>query len=338
MSAETTGGTPARRRIPRGVVLTAIGVVGVLVLAAGVALQLTSTASFLGGYSSLEREYTTLQASAHSALTCDQCHVGSGEGIAFRASLVGDFYRGLFSRPDEPLFVQIATPGNAACLACHREDWSDEASRTMELPHPAHLRVAGETRECVSCHKWTAHEEDYIERHKTMPFSGVCASFECHAGSKSVDECASCHHAVKDEAAEWTAGHRDVVAEVGPNACLEACHDADQCRLCHTTGTRPDFPEQGPETGLKSIEAAHVKVDWMDQHGGFALKDEAACFACHVSTGECESCHAERPAFHGLQSTWLNRHADLAEDERRCLACHEKAWCEECHDKFKEMR
>ncbi len=327
------------RKIPRPVMLVGAVVVVVLVIAVAVALQLTTSAAFLGGYASLEREYMTLQSSGHSSLSCDQCHVGpAGDDVGYRVALVGDFYRGLFSNPDSPAYVKINTPTNEACLSCHADDWSNESSRTVELPHPAHLRVAEESRECVACHKWTAHEEDYIERHKTMPFSGVCASFECHAGWKTVVECGSCHHAVKDEAAEWTVEHKDVVADVGPNACLESCHDADQCRQCHTTGVRPDFPEQGTNAGLKVIEAAHVKPDWMEQHGTFALRDEAACFECHVSVGECESCHAQRPEFHGPKETWLNRHADLADDERRCLTCHEKNWCEECHDKFKEMR
>lgn len=326
-------------KVPRPALLAAAGIVIALFAAVGVALQLTATASFLGGYPSLEREYTTLQASGHSELACDECHAASGgEELAYRAALVGDFYVGLFSNPDSPSYVEIVRPTNEACLTCHAAEWSNESSRTVELPHPAHLRVIEETRVCVDCHKWTGHEEDYIERHKTMPFSGVCASFECHAGWKTVDECASCHHAVKDEAAEWTVEHKAVVDEVGPNGCLESCHEADQCRQCHTTGVRPDFPEQGANAELKAIEAEHVKPEWMERHGGFALDDDSPCFECHVSPGECESCHAERPEFHGPKSTWLNRHADFAEDERRCLACHEKDWCEECHDKFKEMR
>ena len=141
-----------------------------------------------------------------------------------------------------------------------------------------------------------------------------------------------------EEQGEWQLVHSETVQLSGPNACLEVCHDADQCRQCHTTGVRPDFPVEGYSTAVQAIEREHVKQDWMEHHGTWALEDEAKCFVCHVSVSECESCHAERPAFHGLKATWLNRHKEFVEDERSCLACHEKPWCEDCHAEFEEMR
>lgn len=321
-------------KLPKVVRLSAAAVVAVAALAVVFGLVMGSRPGFLGQYAGLEKNQTTLEASLHAGLACDDCHLAGG--LAYQAALVGDFYRGLVNRPDEPLFVEIATPTREACVECHRHDWSVNSERTLRIPHPAHLRVAQEKRDCIECHKWTAHEEEYIEEHKTMGFSSVCASFDCHVGTKTSDECGSCHHIVQEDAGDWATIHPATVQESGPNACLETCHEADQCRMCHTTGVRPDFPEGGLDTGLRALEREHVKTDWMEQHGTWALADEAKCFECHVSAGECEDCHAERPAFHGLESTWLNRHAEFAEDERRCLACHEKDWCEECHDQFKE--
>ncbi len=313
------------------------GLLSVAVIAALVGFIGASRPGFLGAYHDFEREYETLQESAHSELHCRQCHQDSRGPLVHEAALVGDFYRGLYNKPDSPVFVKIRRPSRTACLACHLEDWSDDASRTARIPHPAHLRVAEETRECVECHKWTAHEEEYIERHKEMPFSSVCASFDCHVGTKKAEECLQCHHAVQEEKAEWVVEHPETVQVTGPNGCLEVCHEADQCRMCHTTGKRPDFRFEALSSGVKAIEREHVKPDWMAKHGQPALEDDSKCFVCHVSTGECESCHSQRPAFHGLESTWLNRHADLSKgkDERRCLACHEKPWCEECHEQFK---
>ena len=337
--------TSAGKRIPRRVylaiaVLTAVAALTIVVIGVVVAEYFVSQPSFFGAYAGLETNYQTLDESGHNGLTCNDCHVDSRGILVAGVALVGDFYSGLVNRPDEPRYIELRSPRSDACLNCHNEDWSDNTSRTAEIPHPAHMRVAEETRECVECHKWTAHEEEYIDRHKEMPFSSVCASFECHAGWKTVEECQSCHHAVQEDEVEWTLIHKETVQESGPNGCLETCHDAGQCTQCHTTGVRPEFPEIGPESGLKAIEQEHVKQDWMEQHGEYALDDDSKCFACHVSVGECEKCHEQRPEFHGLESTWLNRHAELAEnerDERRCLTCHEKDWCEECHDQFDEM-
>ena len=333
--------TSAVKKPPRIVTLIGAAVVVVLVLAVAVGLFASSRPGFLGSYDSYEGNSRALESSVHRELACNACHQDGRGAIVRRAALVGEFYRGLVNKPEEPAFVSLDTPSNDACLTCHNEDWSDEASRTIQIPHPAHLRVAAEERECVECHKWTAHDEEYIERHKTMPFSGVCASFGCHAGWKSTEECGTCHHAVQEEGAEWTRDHKWTVQATGPNACLETCHDADQCRQCHTTGERPDFPEIGPDSGLRAIEREHVKPDWMDEHGGFAVDDDSKCFDCHVSPAECEDCHSERPDFHGLKTTWLNRHQEIAEseeDDPRCLACHEQQYCQDCHDEFRETR
>lgn len=314
------------------------GAIAVAVALAAIPLTVTSGASFFSRYPDLARSYKTLQDSKHRGLACGECHIGTGSKTGFRLASAADFYRGLVGRADEPSYVKMATPTRKACIKCHENDWSDEASRTMQVPHPAHLRVATEKRDCVGCHKWTAHEEAYMERHKTMPFSGVCISFGCHVGTKTADECRFCHHAVEADQAEWRTSHPKVVHERGANTCLEVCHDSEQCRLCHTQGKRPNVKGPQIEAGFRALQTAHAKGDWLEKHGTEALASESKCLYCHVSTAECESCHSERPAFHGSKDTWLASHKKVAKDERRCLACHKKKWCEDCHVQFKETR
>jgi len=319
-----------------------IGAIVALVLVVSVSVPLLATAkpSFLGNYASLKRSYSTLQTSAHAGLACDACHAGKAGAAAYKAALIGDFYRDMLGRQKAPVFVKLATPINAACMKCHRYDWSDDAGRTLKVPHPAHLRVIEEKRDCVTCHRWVGHEEDYMQKHKTMRFSSVCAAYPCHVGTKAKSDCQTCHHALQTGTGDksWKATHPSVVRSAGPNSCLETCHSASQCRQCHTTGKTPDFGAAATPDGVRAIEANHVKSDWLEQHGSFALADESKCFQCHVSVGECEDCHAKRPAFHGLKSTWIGRHKDLSKDRKRCLACHQEEFCDNCHKQFKEMR
>ena len=103
----------------------------------------------------------------------------------------------------------------------------------------------------------------------------------------------------------------------------------------------PEFTGLPIETGMKAIEELHVKPDWTARyHGAEALKDQTKCLLCHQSEGECDECHPQRPAFHGSTDD-VDRPAQQAVrrrvDDPRCLACHEKPWCEECHKQFKEM-
>ncbi len=314
-------------------------VLAVVIGAVGVALYFTSSPSFFARYSSLSRRYDTLSTSSHKDLACSDCHSDARGPVVYRLALVADFYAGLLGKQSDPLFTKLAPPTRDACIRCHANDWSDDSARTAKVPHPAHLKVANETRDCVGCHRWTAHEETYMANHKKMPFSGVCATYGCHVGFKPAAACPTCHHSLQNSDEQWKQVHPQVVQVIGANACLETCHNANQCRQCHTTGVTPVFNGLATQQGLQEIEANHVKADWVQQHGRFALQDKSKCLTCHVSEGECQDCHSQRPAFHGSKATWLGQHQPQAKaDRQRCLTCHKESFCEACHNQFKAMR
>jgi hypothetical protein len=324
----------------RGRIAATVGIAIVLLAVVAVAAGLVATSRpvFFERYQGLERRHTMLASSGHSDVECVVCHTDPPSALSAGVARVGEFYVSLLSTSTELRFVRFSPPTNAACLRCHLYAWSSDASRTAEVPHPAHMRVAVETRECVSCHKWVAHEEAYQEKHKTMPFSGVCVSFGCHVGTAKRDECGYCHHALAPDQTAWKTDHPKAVRSIGPNACMQ-CHKDSQCAECHTTGKATDLPSSVPTLGV-TVEAQHVKASWVSQHGTVALKDPTVCTSCHISNGECLDCHAERPEFHGPKSTWLLQHQAKGKkaDLPRCLTCHEQKWCDECHDQFKETK
>ena len=341
VSAKKSGLLGRLSGLSRGAMLWAGGgvVAVLLVVAVGVAAYATSQPSFFTRYESYHRSYATLQSSGHKGVACTACHVGPAGSLGYRIALVADFYTSLFGKQDAPTFGKLEPPSRQACMACHAYDWSMDAKKTSKVPHPAHLRVASETRDCVSCHRWIGHEEAYMQQHTKMPFSVVCASFGCHVGVKPAADCKNCHHQLQQSLDTWKAVHPQVVRSYGANACLEQCHSADQCRTCHTTGKTPTFPGVIQASTVSTIEAAHVKPNWLTQHGTFALQDQSKCLTCHVTLGECQDCHSHRPAFHGTDNTWwIGNHKNFAKDTRRCYTCHQKSWCDACHQQFKEMR
>lgn len=320
-----------------------VGIVAVITLAASVvavilALVATSTPEFYSRYHLLNRRYVNLEASAHEGIGCRSCH--ETQPVANGLALIADYYSSFFNAGDTPTFFQFAPPSREACLKCHVNDWSADAKRIERIPHPAHTRVASETRNCVDCHKWTAHLETYIEEHKEMPFSGICVAYGCHVGTKATEECFSCHHVLHEANEQWRTEHPRVIKTAGQNVCMERCHTIQQCQQCHTTGERPVFDGLPIEVGMKAIEKLHVRDDWTERyHGAEALKGRDRCLLCHRSEGECAECHRERPAFHGPTVSWIGRHKKYsgALDDPRCLECHEQQWCDECHAQFKEM-
>ncbi len=329
----------SRSRLSRIAIITGVLVVLVSALAVVVPLSQTSTAKFFSRYHLLERRYVNLGNSAHEGIGCRACHETDPLGNA--VALLGDYYSTILTAGPTPQYFTFTPPENEACVSCHEDAWSASGERVGKIPHPAHDRVATETRECVGCHKWTAHLEPYLEKHKQMPFSGVCVAYGCHVGTKTTEQCFDCHHVLHESADQWKTAHVGVVERVGSNACLESCHTVAQCQQCHTTGTVPKFTGLTIEIGMKAIEALHVKPEWTEQyHGAEALKARDKCLLCHQSQGECQECHRERPVFHGPTATWIGRHQKATDkrDDPRCIECHEQVWCNDCHDQFKEMR
>ncbi|MDR3687067.1 MAG: hypothetical protein P4L93_08950 [Coriobacteriia bacterium] len=337
MTEETSTRQSKNANLPRNLWWIVLGVIAaLLILGVVVALYFTAQPSYLSRYPAYQRSYSTMQTSSHKGMTCAQCHVDSSNAVGYRIGLVADFYVGLFSKSDSPVFTKLGVPTREACLRCHAYDWSMDAARTSKVPHPAHLRVITETRDCMTCHRWTGHEETYMQQHQRMPFSTVCASFACHVGFKQANDCKNCHHQLQQSLGVWKQDHPKVVQVVGPNACLEKCHTAEQCRTCHTTGKLPVFANTIDASTVTAIEAAHVKSNWLTQHGTFALVDQSKCMTCHVTLQECKDCHANRPAFHGTDNTaWIGTgHEKLAGDPRRCFACHQASQCNNCHQQF----
>lgn len=330
--------TAQGRRIRRIIIGTVAFAIIATTLAVAVPLTVTSTSDFFSRYHLLERRYVNLEDSAHEGIGCRSCH--ETEPLANGLALVGDFYTSIFSAGKQPRYFTFGPPTREACLSCHEDDWASAAGRVDRIPHPAHARVASEERECVQCHKWTAHFEPYMEKHKAMPFSGVCVAYGCHVGTKTTEECFDCHHVLHEAGEQWRTAHPAVVKARGENTCLESCHQVAQCQTCHTTGVRPEFTGLPIEIGMKAIEELHVKPEWTAEfHGAEALKNKDNCMRCHESVDECDECHLQRPAFHGSTETWIGRHATSTKDlaDPACLACHKSTFCQECHDQFKEM-
>jgi len=327
----------SRARILRIGGIVAVALVVAVTVGIVVALLATSTPGFFSRYHLLNRRFVNLEGSAHEGIGCRVCHETSP--VANGAQLAGDLYRSLVTSEPVPAYYKFKPPTRQACLKCHEDDWSHSTDRVGKIPHPAHLRTADDPRDCVRCHKWTAHLETYMQKHKKMPFSGVCVAYGCHVGTKRTDQCLNCHHILHEDAKEWTKRHPEVVADMGENACLESCHTEAQCQQCHTTGVTPEFTGMKVQVGMDAIEELHVKPAWLQVHGEEARKNLAKCNLCHQETGECDECHRNRPKSHGEPLTWIGRHAKATKDvnDPRCMTCHEQSFCDECHAQFKEM-
>jgi hypothetical protein len=60
--------------------------------------------------------------------------------------------------------------------------------------------------------------------------------------------------------------------------------------------------------------------------------NEADCLRCHHDKQEfCDKCHELPPASH-YSGRWRYMHgADAKDDPANCEACHDQAYCDQCH-------
>ncbi len=100
--------------------------------------------------------------------------------------------------------------------------------------------------------------------------------------------------------------------------CLK-CHDgrkaSAQCKSCHTEKAYPE---------------SHRAKDWIKVHSERA--EDKSCAKCHAWTPDfCKECHSKKPESHA--GNWKKLHAKPAkENSKRCMICHKKKKCLECHD------
>lgn len=98
--------------------------------------------------------------------------------------------------------------------------------------------------------------------------------------------------------------------------CLR-CHDGDTakdaCTACHTQ---------------KAAPASHSAKDWLVLHG--ARSKDPECVTCHKWRDDwCVDCHKQRPRSHA--GDWRAVHGERIRTHRSCEACHEAAFCVDCH-------
>jgi len=251
---------------------------------------------------------------------------------------------------DEPGLALPAVSEINYCSTCHLLDVFCMNCHGMEIPHPEDFKtekhpqvVAASYDKCVLCHN---PEETFF-----------CD--DCHHGTKVAWDF--------DTAEPWTTQHAKNVSSGGVAICLEACHEVKFCSDCHTamspypsshkqadwlrrasfearavhaetakseiTGCEVCHGEGGTES--KFCKSCHVfeiphPDEFRERHAKTGRDNAVACANCHTFPELCSNCHH---AGASEKTPWANVHPQAIIDGgvEPCLACHEKAYCVDCH-------
>jgi hypothetical protein len=238
------------------------------------------------------------------------------------------------------LTVLVIVPGYLATRPTFLDRYSNYSSQVQTWEESVHAKVT-----CQACHvepgvvsqtKYSARMlgEFYItpvlrSRKPALlstPTNEACEA--CHIDLRTVSPSGDLNipHRAHTDILELdcVACHDFLVHEVSPEGkhtptmtgCLE-CHDGEQakdaCATCHTEKSTPEN---------------HQTPEWVVIHPD--EQDETDCGECHAWVEDwCVECHDRRPRSH--EGRWRSNHRYVVEERRNCEACHEAAFCIECH-------
>jgi hypothetical protein len=295
---------------------------------------------------------------------CDTCHLGYHAADGNRAT------RLVLPRPALTFSHAAHAVRNIGCTQCH--GWVTHLElaardqlprmrgclRCHDLPQPAGGDASGE---CATCHlterngrlltrlasgalrpptwlRGSAHDADWIERHRTVAGNDSRLCTECHSESS----CTDCHDGRvrprKIHSNDWLSLHAVAGRQDDPRCT--SCHQTQSfCVPCHQ---RTGVAQSGPYDNFAGRGRLHPpKAVWSDgprtarHHAIEAQRNLASCVSCHVER-DCTVCHATAArggpgtGFGGV-GPGTNPHPAgfgqrcriaLEKNPRPCLVCH----------------
>jgi hypothetical protein len=280
---------------------------------------------------------------AHTALTCDACHVG-GRYKPTPKTCVGchatdDVHRGergpdcgkchttqewktaKFDHLKETGFALLGVHADIDCLACHRSgNYKDKIPKDCEGCHRADdahaMRFGPKCEDCHDNDKWHPVIYDHMGRHK-FALQGAHAKLDCHtchiaeSAKKLPEDCEGCHGSENPHAGKVTG----------------------KCENCHGQNSWHSDISFDHDLSYYPLVGLHRVVSCAQCHTTQAFgAAPVTCIGCHkredVHQGglgeKCETCHSPN----GWQ-LWTFDHAKDAHFP--LLGAHAKLQCEACH-------
>jgi nitrate/TMAO reductase-like tetraheme cytochrome c subunit len=179
----------------RHVVIASLGLLGVafagVLLFSAFSFWWTSQPSFCDKCHVMNTYVDTWQASAHTGINCEHCHINPGlfnfmGGKIAGLQVVANYITGNF---DDDSFS--ASVSNAACLQCHGDLLVPEKVTFDDGISVSHRHIMDNGGKCMDCHSTVAHGDAIPVGAATFPTMDRC--MKCHDGTTAPTDCVLCH-------------------------------------------------------------------------------------------------------------------------------------------------
>ena len=180
----------------RHVVIASLGLMGMafagMLLFSAFSLWWTSQPSFCDKCHVMNKYVDTWQASAHTGINCEHCHINPGlfsfmGGKIAGLQVVANYIIGHY---EDYSFNAAVT--NAACLECHGDLMEANFRDTEVGIVVSHKEIIGAGGKCMNCHSTVAHGDAVPIGSATYPTMQTCLT--CHDDRTApLSDCELCH-------------------------------------------------------------------------------------------------------------------------------------------------
>lgn len=274
----------------------------------GGVLAFTNSPTFCASCHEMQPEFATFEASAHSQISCVQCHIqpGAVNMLTHKVKSMKEVYYHVTGIPEQI----VQTPGeaipNISCQQCHTTNRLVTASGDLMVNHKKHI---DEGIPCITCHAGVAH--------------GKIADRKLNTEKD--------RHLWTAENTKQLMTKKDMDPNMG--TCID-CHDKvnkGQKPWEDISYSLPRQVEHGKKKeDLPADHAVHEEKDSTTQ--GIILQAIGLQLSDVKLSMECKTCHLEIniPKNHQVKK-WGERHGnDAVKEVNKCVGCHEDAkWIKE---------
>lgn len=338
-----------------------------ILLLAGVAIFLTSTAYFVKDTGNSEKSVKTFAGTKvydnskiikfnhklhvkDAGVKCEDCHANAVKSVSGKDNL----------NPKETFCATCHdVKDQKNCNFCHVGTPKKLKSSGKELNFSHSFHIDTQKKACLDCHAGM----DTVKYSKEAPgaFPPMETCYSCHNNNKATNNCEGCHTnltkltPVNHKQPNFLNEHKmvsDVSSDNNNPKCM-MCHSDNFCQVCHSplgykgNNTSKDFnaPYYTKEGATKTDRAALQKLNnvhnlnYQFTHGLDANQKSFECKTCHETQTFCANCHQNggdlvtgiAPLSH-RQPNWTTFGVGTGGGLHSDLAKKDIEACQSCHD------
>lgn len=260
-------------------------------------LNFTNAPSFCSSCHEMTPEYVTYTDSAHSKISCVECHVKPGvvNEVLHKVHSLKEVYLHVTGAPKQIVQTTDQAISNQNCLQCHSLNRTVIGPDGIKVNHLQHIQ---EGIPCITCHSGVVHDK-IAERglntatdRDDWTKQNAQKLIQTENTEVNMGTCIDCHNQVNEGKKPWLDPAYSVPTdpedpgtatdtEDSPTPAQELQQVLNQAVTAKPGQLKISMACSTCHSANVSIPQDHQAADWSKNHGAEAVKDLPTCLSCH---------------------------------------------------------